>query len=165
MGYKVLYQKSGPLQQVTCFLLPYLWNYKLTSSPHRFSFRAFIIIIVHSRIPLSLIFVLVLIHLSSLWENSLPECQQASFKCFIFNSECLWWLTLDFSNFCIMISFQLFQWLWTMHLKCISMLLKQCRFNNGVYGLMLCEEGLPHSQHPSIGTQNSEISHPSLHDS
>ena len=86
VGYKVSFQKSAHVQLVTSSLLPYLWIYKLTSSPTTFSFNA-LISIVHSRIPLSLIFVLTLIHPLFLWENSLWKCQQASFKCFILNSE------------------------------------------------------------------------------
>jgi hypothetical protein len=87
-------------QNLIIFILGILEiTYKLTSSPTTFSFKAFIFIIVHSRIPLSLIFVLVLIHLSFLWENYLWECQQASLKCFILPSEGLFWLIINLQIF------------------------------------------------------------------
>jgi hypothetical protein len=53
---------------------------------------------------------------------------------------CAFWFTWNYFNR-----------LWAMHLKCISMLLKLWRFTNEFYNLMLCEEGLPHSQHPLQG--------------
>ena len=65
----------------------------------------------HRRIPLCLIFHLFLIHLSLQREYSLWKFQQSSFKCFIFNCEGIWLLTIVSSNLCIKIYLKLFQWI------------------------------------------------------